>query len=70
MEGRFEAVLLDQRVLDLLAGDGGWTGEDVQAHLEGRVSLYLTRRGPGADQADRYRQTDLSDPLSFGLLTH
>uniref|UniRef100_H3CIY0 Tetratricopeptide repeat protein 27 n=1 Tax=Tetraodon nigroviridis TaxID=99883 RepID=H3CIY0_TETNG len=52
LEGRFEAVLLSRQVEDLLAGDGSGAAEDVQAYLEGRVSLYLTR-GPCGDQADR-----------------
>lgn len=49
MKGDFEAVLLNQHVVDLLAGDGSWAGEDIEAYLEGRVSLYLTC----GDQANR-----------------
>lgn len=52
MKGDFQAVLLNQQVLDLLAGDGSWAGEDIEAYLEGRVSLYLTR-GPCDEQANR-----------------
>lgn len=52
MRGDFQAVLLNQQVLDLLAGDGSWAGEDVEAHLQGRVSLYLTH-GPCDEQANR-----------------
>lgn len=52
MKGDFEAVLRNQHVLDLLAGDGSRAGEDVEAFLEGRVSLYLTC-GAGDDQANR-----------------
>lgn len=52
MKGDFEAVLLNQHILDLLAGDGSWAGADVEAHLEGRLSHYLSS-GPCDEQADR-----------------
>lgn len=52
LKGDFEAVLRNQHILDLLVGDGSWAGEEVEAYLEGRVSLYLTR-GPCEDQANR-----------------
>lgn len=52
LKGDFEAVLRNQHILDLLTGDGSWAGEDVEASLEGRVLLYLTR-GPCEDQSNR-----------------
>ena len=52
LRGDFEAVLRDQRVLDVLAGDGSWAGEDVEAQLEGRLSLYLIG-GAAGEQANR-----------------
>ncbi|XP_056903588.1 tetratricopeptide repeat protein 27 isoform X3 [Takifugu flavidus] len=52
MEGDFEAVLRNQHILDLLAGDGSGADEDIEAYLEGRVSLYLTC-GPCDDQRTR-----------------
>ncbi|XP_011617929.2 tetratricopeptide repeat protein 27 isoform X1 [Takifugu rubripes] len=52
MEGDFEAVLQNQHILDLLAGDGSGADEDIEAYLEGRVSLYLTC-GPCDDQRTR-----------------
>lgn len=52
LKGDFEAVLRNQRILDLLTGGGSWAGEDVEAFLEGRVLLYLTR-GPCEDRANR-----------------
>ncbi|XP_033468261.2 tetratricopeptide repeat protein 27 [Epinephelus lanceolatus] len=53
MEGDFEAVLLSPQVLDLLTGDGSCSeGEDIEAHLEKRVLLYLTS-GTKDDQNNR-----------------
>lgn len=43
LEGNFKAVLFSRPVLDLLAGDGTCTeGDDIEAFLEGRITLYLT----------------------------
>ncbi|XP_022620855.1 tetratricopeptide repeat protein 27 [Seriola dumerili] len=53
MEGDFEAVLLNPKVLDLLTGDGSCSeGEEIEAYLERRVLLYLTG-GTSDDQTNR-----------------
>lgn len=53
MEGDFEAVLLSQQALTLLAGDGICNeGEDLEAYLERKVLMYLTC-GNNDDQTNR-----------------
>lgn len=52
LKGDLQAVLLNRQISDLLAGDGSWAGEEVEADLEGRVSRYLSS-GASEEQADR-----------------
>lgn len=53
MKGDFEAILRSPQVVDLLTGDGSCSeGEDIEAYLERRVLLYLTR-GANGDQTNR-----------------
>ncbi|XP_061693028.1 tetratricopeptide repeat protein 27 isoform X2 [Syngnathoides biaculeatus] len=56
MNGKFEAVLRSPQVLALLIGDSTCDeGENIEAYLERRISLYLTG-GTKGDQTNSFRE--------------